>query len=355
MKNLFKKFCFVLYRICLFFIPVGFILTCNLSLFLRLLSQSVDIEYTRENLYIAALFTFWNAVFLAIIYALIDHIRRKITVKRPVKRILEGTQKITEGDLSVRIKPTKVPTSMNDFNPIINNLNKMVEELSGIETLRTDFIANVSHELKTPLAALQNYGTLLETPDLTEEKRTEYAKAIVSTTARLSELITNILKLNKLENQNIYPNIENCCLSEQICECLLNFENEWEKKNIEIETDIDSDIFFKTDAELLSIVWNNLFSNAIKFTNNGGKVTITLKEKNGFICAEVADNGCGMTPETGKHIFEKFYQGDTSHATHGNGLGLALVKRVVDILDGEIKVESVLNEGTKFTVRFKNR
>lgn len=353
--NFIKKLFIALYRYAVFFAPLAFILTCNISLFLSLLSLSAEIEYTRENIQIAALFTFWNAVFLSLICVIVDSVRRKISVKKPVEKILEATRKMTAGDFSVRIKPTKIPTSMNEFNPIINDLNKMAEELSGIETLRSDFIANVSHELKTPLTVLQNYGTLLEDPNLPEEKRIEYAKAIVSTTSKLSELITNILKLNKLENQNIYPNIEKCCLSEQICECLLVFENQWEKKNIEIETDIDSDIYFSTDSELLSIVWNNLFSNAIKFTNEGGRVFVSLKENNGFICVEVEDTGCGMTPETGKHIFEKFYQGDTSRATHGNGLGLALVKRVVDILDGEITVESVLNEGTKFTVRFKNR
>lgn len=347
-----KKIFLAIYRYCLFFSLISFVLTCNVVLFLEILRRDSGIVYTEKNVHFAALFTFWNAVFLSFVCAAIDYVRRKISVEKPVKRILNATQRITEGDFSVRIEPTHIPTSMNEFNPIINDLNKMALELSGIETLRTDFIANVSHELKTPLAVLQNYGTLLEQPDLPEGQRIEYAKSIIRTSKHLSELITNILRLNKLENQNIYPNIGRVCLSEQICECLLAFENEWVTKNIEIETDIKEDVFINTDAELLSIVWNNLFSNALKFTDENGKILVTLSEENGTVEIIVADNGCGMSPETGKHIFEKFYQGDTSHTTKGNGLGLALVKRVVDILHGEISVESALNKGTKFTVRF---
>ncbi|MBQ4626017.1 MAG: HAMP domain-containing histidine kinase, partial [Clostridia bacterium] len=295
-----------------------------MTLFLGLLQASTGLVYTRENITAAALFTFWNAVFLAFVCTMVDIIRRKISIERPVKRILEATERIMKGDFSVRIRPTRNPTSMNEFNPIIRDINKMTEELSGIETLRTDFIATVSHEIKTPLAALQNYGTLLEQPDLSEEKRKEYAKSIISITHHLSELITNILKLNKLENQKIYPALKKCNLSELICECLLSFESEWEKKELEIETDIDSDIIINTDSELLSLVCNNLFSNAVKFTDIGGRISVSLKNDGSFVVVKVTDTGCGMSEKTGKHIFEKFYQGDSSHSTAGNGLGLAL-------------------------------
>ncbi len=346
-----KKFLFFIYRFALFFGVLAFCLTCNMTLFLGLFQEATGLIYTRENMTAAALFTFWNAVFLAFVCTVVDIIRRKISIERPVKRILEATERIMKGDFSVRIRPTRNPTSMNEFNPIIRDINKMTEELSGIETLRTDFIATVSHEIKTPLAALQNYGTLLEQPDLSEEKRKEYAKSIISITHHLSELITNILKLNKLENQKIYPALKKCNLSELICECLLSFENEWEKKELEIETDIDSDIIINTDSELLSLVWNNLFSNAIKFTDRGGKISVSLKADGRFVVVKIADTGCGMSEETGKHIFEKFYQGDSSHSTAGNGLGLALVKKVVDILGGSIYVESRLGVGSTFTVK----
>ena len=180
----------------------------------------------------------------------------------------------------------------------------------------------------------------------------EYAEKIVQNSSRLSDLISNILKLNKLENQIIHPEFKKCSLSENICECLLLFENEWEKKKIDIETDIESDIFIYTDPEMLNIVWNNLFSNALKFTPDGGKITVTLKEDDEKIYASVKDTGCGMDTETGRHIFEKFYQGDTSRSTQGNGLGLALVKRIAEILNADILVESTLGKGSTFTVCF---
>ena len=229
----------------------------------------------------------------------------------------------------------------------------MAEELSGIETLRTDFIANVSHELKTPLAVMGNYATMLQRPGLTQEEKNEYSRAISEAAQRLAQLITNILKLNKLENQQIFPRAEEFDLSQQLCESLLQFEDAWEQKEINIETDIEDGVRIRSDEELLRLVWNNLISNAVKFTKEGGSVDVSLKTEGDRIIVQVRDTGCGMKPETGMHIFEKFYQGDTSHATQGNGLGLALVKRVMDILNGEIGVESVYGEGSTFVVKLK--
>ena len=229
----------------------------------------------------------------------------------------------------------------------------MAEEIGSVETLRTDFIANVSHELKTPLAIMQNYGTMLAAPDLPDEKRIEYAKGITENSRKLASLITNILKLNKLENQQIFPVSERYDLSEQLCQSLLQFEEIWEQKEINIETNIEDEIYISSDEELLGLVWNNLLSNAFKFTENGGTVTVTLSADKDFAAVRISDTGCGISTETGAHIFEKFYQGDTSHAMQGNGLGLALVKRVVDIMNGEIAVESVVGKGSTFTVTLK--
>ena len=244
-------------------------------------------------------------------------------------------------------------SGMEGFNQIGMTINKMAEELSGMETLRTDFIANVSHELKTPLAVMGNYATMLQRPDITGEERNAYAKAISEAARKLAQLITNILKLNKLENQQIFPQPKEFDLGEQLCESLLGFEDAWEAKNLEIETNIQDDVRIRSDPELLSLVWNNLISNAVKFTADGGKIGITLKTEENRVIVTVSDTGCGMKHDTGKHIFEKFYQGDTSHATQGNGLGLALVKRVMDILNGEIGVQSVYGEGSTFTVKLK--
>lgn len=344
-----KKALFVFYRFSIFFALVGFVISCNLTLFLNILQRDTGIVFTKENIYFAAVFTFVNALFLGIAFTLVDFIRRKVLVQRPVKKIHDFTEKLTHGDFKTRLQPIRI----GEYNTIINDLNQMAEELSGIETLRTDFVANVSHELKTPLAVLQNYGSLLEEPNLSEEKRLEYAKSINRVTKHLSELITNFLKLSKLETQKIQPLTKNCNLSEMLCECLISFESEWEKKSLEIETDIEDDIYIRTDSEMLQLVWANLFSNAIKFTPDGGKINVTLHRNKNGVTVSVADTGCGMDENTMKHIFDKFYQGDTSHSVKGNGLGLALVKRVIDILNGEITVESTPGEGSTFTVKLK--
>ena len=336
----------------LFFLTVGFIVSCCMMLFVSILADTMELTLTPENVAVAAKVTFWNVILITFLFKLADYIRRKIMVERPTKIITAATEKIMSGDFSVRIKPMQ-SSGMEGFNQIAEAINQMAEELGGVETLRTDFIANVSHEMKTPLAVMQNYGTLLQATDLSDEKRIEYAKGVTDASRRLAEMMTNILKLNRLENQQIFPESTAFDLGEQLCECLLQFENVWEKKNIEIETDIAEDVKVEADAELLSLVWNNLFSNAFKFTGEGGMVSVSLTATEHHAIIKVKDTGCGMTAEVGAHIFEKFYQGDTSHSAQGNGLGLALVKRVIDIMQGEIGVESAVGVGSTFTVKIR--
>lgn len=351
-KHILRGILKVLNNYLVFFLTVGFSVSCCMMLFLNTMSETMGIEFTESNIAIAAKITFGNVILITLIFVAIDFVRRRLMVERPVRIIADATEKIRQGDFSVKIKPMQA-AGMEGFNKIVTAVNVMAQELQSVETLRTDFIANVSHEMKTPLAVMQNYGTLLQTPNLSDEKRIEYAKGITDASRKLSDMMTNILKLNRLENQQIYPETTEFDLGEQLCECLLQYENVWEKSNIEIDTDIAENVTVKADAELLSLVWNNLFSNAFKFTEAGGKVTVILTATAHHAVVKVADTGCGMSPEVGAHIFEKFYQGDTSHATRGNGLGLALVKRVVDIMQGEIGVESTLGEGTTFTVRIR--
>ena len=351
-KPTFKSILGAVSSFLLFFLTVGFIVSCCMMLFVSILSDTMDLTFTPDNVGTAAKVTFWNVVLITFLFKLADYIRRKIMVERPTKIITEATEKIMSGDFSVRIQPMQ-SSGMEGFNQIAMAINQMAEELGGVETLRTDFIANVSHEMKTPLAIMQNYGTLLQAPDLNEEKRIEYAKGITDSSRRMADMMTNILKLNRLENQQIYPQVSEFDLGEQICECLLQYENVWEKANIEIETDIAEDVKVKADAELLGHVWNNLFSNAFKFTPSGGTVTVSLIATDHHAIVKVTDTGCGMTSEVGAHIFEKFYQGDTSHSVQGNGLGLALVNRVIDIMQGEIGVESAVGKGSTFTVRIR--
>ena len=337
----------------IFFIIVAFSITCCTMLFVTILSKEPGITLTDANIGTAAKITFFNVVLLSFLFTVIDTVRRKLLVERPVKRITDAAERIIRGDFSVRIKSHGSFASDDTFKRISDCFNKMAQELGSVETLRTDFIANVSHEMKTPLAVIRNYGTLLHSPDLSDEKRMEYSAGVIDASKTLADMMTNILRLNRLENQQIYPQTEEFDLSEQICDCLLQYENVWESSDIEIETDILEGVTVKADEELLGLVWNNLFSNAFKFTDNGGKVTVSLTATEHHVTVKVSDTGCGMTPEVGAHIFEKFYQGDTSRASKGNGLGLALVKRVIDILQGEISVESSVGVGTTFTVRLR--
>jgi len=335
-----------------FFLTVGFAVSCCMMLFLNILADSMGLTFDATNIAAAAKVTFGNVLLITFLFGTVDYIRRKITVDRPVRQITDAAQRIMQGDFSARVPPIH-GAGTEGFNQIGDAINKMAQELAGTETLRTDFIANVSHELKTPLAVMGNYATMLQKPGITEEVKNDYAKAISEAARKLAQLITNILKLNKLENQQIFPQPTQYDLSEQLCQALLQFEDTWEAKRLEIETDIEDDVRIKSDPELLSLVWNNLISNAVKFTPEGGTVGVSLKAEGAYVLVSVRDTGCGMNPETGMHIFEKFYQGDTSHATQGNGLGLALVKRVIDILNGEIGVESVCGEGSTFTVKLK--
>ncbi|MBQ7870567.1 MAG: HAMP domain-containing histidine kinase [Oscillospiraceae bacterium] len=334
------------------FLLTGFIATCCMTLFLNVMTRTMDLTLTEENIRTAAKLTFLNVLLLSLLFTAIDAIRRRLTVGRPVEQITEAARKISQGDFSVRIRPLRGSVETG-FNEIIDCFNRLAAELAGTETLQTDFIANVSHELKTPLAVIQNYSTMLQQPGLPEAERLELARAITHACRRLADLITNILKLNKLENQQIFPAAEDYDLSEQLCESLLQFEDLWEKKGLNIETDLEEGVLVCADRELLYLVWNNLLSNAMKFTPAGGTVSVTLRQQGSTVAVSVADTGCGMRPEVGAHIFEKFYQGDRSHATQGNGLGLALVKRIIDIVGGEISVQSTVGLGSTFTVRLR--
>lgn len=333
-----------------FFLLAAFLVTCCVSLFTTLLMRSLGVVLTAEMVNTAAKLTLANVVLLSLLFALIDLLRRRLTVVRAARSIAEAAKKIVSGDFSVRVSPIRRFSADESFNEIVSCFNQMAQELSGVETLRTDFISNVSHEMKTPLAVIANYGTLLQTPDLPDDKRIEYARAITDSTRRLADMMTNILKLNKLENQQIFPEAAPYDLGEQLCECLLQYEHIWEQEQIDIETDIAEDVRITADRELLALVWNNLLSNAFKFTPSGGCVRVMLSACADYATVTVQDTGCGMSPETGAHIFEKFYQGDASHATRGNGLGLALVKRIIEIIGGGISVQSTPGEGSTFIV-----
>lgn len=287
-------------------------------------------------------------VVLAFACTVVDAAQRRIRIDRPVKKILEATERISKGDFTVRLEPVHSYANFNEFDIIMDNLNKMTAELQKNEALSSDFIANASHELKTPLAVICNYATVLKDRRVTDEKRAEYADILIDASVRLSALVENILKLNRLENRDT-AEAETVRLDDMLAQTVLNYEKAIDDKSLELDCQIE-EITLDTVASYWEIIFSNLISNAVKFTEEGGKIDIILK-KDGFnTIFKIRDNGLGMDKETGERIFDKFYQGDTSHAKEGNGLGLSLVKKVIDIMGGEISVESAPGEGAEFTV-----
>ena len=228
--------------------------------------------------------------------------------QKPIEDFAEAARKVAAGNFSVYLAPRHSEDKLDYLDVLFLDFNKMVEELGSIDTLKTDFVSNVSHEIKTPLAIIYNNAELL----------------------------------------NTVP--EHYDVTAQICECAVQFEELWEKKNIDFEADLEDRVMLEADAGLLELVWTNLLSNALKFTPEGGTIRLSQSSDETNVTVCVSDTGCGMTPETMKHIFDKFYQGDTSHATEGNGLGLPLVQRILQLSDGTISVQSKPGEGSTFTV-----
>lgn len=292
---------------------------------------------------------YWGMVALGL--TLFTRKRVRQTFEVPMWNLADATKKVANGDFSVYMPTFHTSDQLDYLDHMILDFNKMVEELGSIETLKTDFVSNVSHEMKTPIAVIKNYAELMKSESLAEEQRQEYAEIIEHASVKLSNLISNILKLNKLENQSIIPEMEGYDVCRQLCDCMIQFEEIWEEKDIEIDMQMEDRAFVYADENLLELVWNNLFSNAMKFTEQGGTVSIHQEMEQDFIKIAVSDTGCGMSENSRKHIFDKFYQGDTSHAKEGNGLGLALVKRVLELMNGEIQVDSELGKGSTFTVR----
>lgn len=280
-----------------------------------------------------------------------DVIRRRLMVEKPVSEILEATERIARGEFDVQLIPKHIYSKYDAYDRIMDNINLLAGELGKNEILKNDFISNVSHEIKTPLALIQNYAKALQDQRLSEEEEAKYIQILIDASARLSHLVSNVLKLNKLENQNVLPPLERLDLGELLRECVISFESSLEQKKLELDCEIE-DMTVISSKSYLEIIFNNLLSNAIKFTEHG-KIKISLKREGKYAVICVTDTGCGMSKETGRHIFDKFYQGDTSHSKEGNGLGLSLVKRVIDILGGEISVKSVVGSGTIFTVRLE--
>ena len=298
--------------------------------------------------YIFGMLGYWAIV--AGTFCLITHFQTKKKFDKPVKRLSKAAKEVAEGDFSVYIEPIHSPDKYDYIDVMFEDFNKMVAELGSIETMTNDFVANVSHEIKTPISIIQNYASALQQEELSDELRREYSKTIISASQRLNTLVENILKLNKLDNQEIIQVNESYDVCTQLCECALQFEDLWEEKNIVFIADIEDRATAMVDPGIMEIVWYNLLSNALKFTEQGGEIILKQTSDIDSITVTVSDTGCGMDDNTMKHIFDKFYQGDTSHSVEGNGLGLALSKRVVEKIGGSLTVTSELGKGSTFTV-----
>lgn len=286
----------------------------------------------------------------AAFFTLISSYQIKHYYERPIDILAKGTKKVADGDFSVYLKPLHRPDRMDYIDAMFLDFNKMVEELGSIETLKTDFVSNVSHEMKLPISVIKNYAELIQSNRLSEEQRMEYAVSIEAAAGRLSDLVSNILRLNKLENQRMTPEAEVYDVCRQLCDCAIQFEDLWEKKGIELEVDIEDKAEIYADKNLMDLVWNNLLSNAIKFTEPGGTVFLRQSSTSKLVRISVSDTGCGIRKESIRHIFDKFYQGETSHSMEGNGLGLALVQRILQLMNGDIQVVSEQGNGSTFTV-----
>lgn len=251
----------------------------------------------------------------------------------PIKDLREGMQKIADGDFNTRVE-TK--TSSAEIKELVAGFNMMAQELESTEILQTDFVSNVSHEFKTPINAIEGYTTLLQSAEGITDVENEYIEKILFNTRRLSSLVSNILLLSKIDNLSIQTHKERFQLDEQIRESIVALESAWEPKNIEFDVDLDDVVFYGNES-LMRHVWDNLIGNAIKFSPENGEIKIRLREDKGNIIFTVADRGPGISENSEKHIFDKFYQEDTSHKEEGNGLGLPLVKRILTIANGKIQ------------------
>lgn len=265
-----------------------------------------------------------------------------------IERLTDATKQVAKGDFDVRLE-LKDEHHIYELENLYSNFNYMVKELGTIETLRNDFVADVSHEFKTPISAIQGYAMLLQDETITEDEKRLYVDSIIYNSKRLSNLTGNILMISRLENDTIKMDPKTFRLDEQIRRIILTFEEKWSEKNLDLDIDLDV-VQYYGDEDLLYNVWQNLISNAVKFSKTDGKLKVKLVNNKYNVVVTVEDFGVGMSEETLSRIYEKFYQSDPSRTSEGNGLGMTLVKNICNICKAEIKIESRLEEGTRFTI-----
>ena len=333
-----SRFSFIIFSL----FAIAGVITLVLYNILRLFSF-FEALFKNETVLIISMGLTWIAIGIAITAA-----TQKIWFAR-VLRISEGLREIARGNFKARVPEKDKKEAVTELGDLERTFNQMASDLDGIEMFRNDFINNFSHEFKTPIVSIRGFARRLQQENLTEEQKKEYIDIIVAESERLSTMAQNVLLLTKLENQNIVSEKTEFYLDEQLRRCILLLEKNWNEKNIELDIDLD-EIKYVFNEEMLSHVWINLLSNAIKFTPEGGKIECKLKRENEGVAVRIKDSGVGIPESVKPRIFEKFYQGDSSHSTAGNGIGLNIVKRVVDLAHGKIEVNSEEGNGSEFVV-----
>lgn len=298
-----------------------------------------------------ALIMFAVIVVLSAICTLIDAIRRRVMVDKPVGKILEATTKIARGDFDQQIQLEDTPIRQKELDEIADKINVMARELRKAEVLNNDFVSNVSHEMKTPLAVMSSYAKWLTDDKIKEEDKRRCVEKIIGSVDKLTGLVNNVLQLSKLEHQELEVENKEYYLTAQLERIIAEYEPNIADKGLELECELEEMHIISNDS-LLELVWNNLLSNALKFTENGF-IKVKLGRSGDCAVVKISDSGCGISPQDGERIFDKFYQCDRSHSVNGNGLGLAMVKQVIDIVGGKISVDSQVGVGTTFTVVLK--
>ena len=334
-----KRFLYNLISYIVFLITVSVVVSIGILIF----SEVKDFETS-----ILAIFVLLYILFTALIFFIIDYIRRNIIVQKPLNDILDATNLISKGEFDIKLKPRHNYNNYDELDKIMININKMAIGLRNDEILKNDFISNFSHEIKTPIAIMNGYINLLKRNEMSKEERDEYIDKLYNSSINLSNLISNILKLNKLENGEM--ELKDVNLSSVLENVIISYDELINNKKINFDIDMDDRLIKYTNESFIQLIFSNLISNAIKFSKYEGIVEIKLKNKNDYIEFMVKDNGIGMSKDTIIHIFNRFYQGDTSHKTEGNGLGLSMVKKAIDRLGYKISIESEEEKGSTFIV-----
>ena len=284
---------------------------------------------------IVVLVTLVNFLFTRFIYRYLD-------------KISDAMQKVADGDYTVRLDAEKD----QPFRELYRNFNTMAEELGGVEMLKNDFINGYAHELRMPITSINGFAEMLLNDDgtLSREEKRSYLEIIASESRRLADLAGNSLLMSRLDTQKIIPDKKPFSLDEQLRRCSILLSGQWTEKELDMTMDLDEAVYVG-DYDLMQHLWINLLTNAVKYTPKGGSITVTLKNEEKFIAVSVADTGKGISPEDRERIFDKYYQTDKSHSKRGLGLGLAICKRIVQLCNGTLEVESEVGVGSTFTVR----